>query len=286
MAVRDPFPWLHSPGFGTPMISVQPSAMSFAAAQVVEIPERVPGGTEPTAATLSEAETLLEVGLAMRDFTAQIGYDKFLACLYVPTARAEDSLTVLNGYPSRWLQIYTERGYVDVDPIMARQWRSSEPFEWSDLDPRGFHPRAVAMFVDAMRYGLFSGMSLHLLGRTGSHLFLNFAASRYRSLGVVRDAVFGAALLFGTRALSVSVDLIERDPNAILRRLRRASWRHCSGVRRDCRSARSATRWACPPRRSSTWCDRRRRIWARDRAKRRSCTRRRPGSCPAMSRSA
>ncbi len=102
---------------------------------------------------------------------------------------------------------------------MARQWRSSEPFEWSDLDPREFHPRAVAMFVDAMRYGLFSGMSLHLLGRTGSHLFLNFAASRYRSLGVVRDAVFGAALLFGTRALSVSVDLIERDPNAILRRL-------------------------------------------------------------------
>lgn len=201
------------------MISVQPSATSFAAARVVEIPERVPGGAETPAATLSEAETLLEVGLAMRDFTAQIGYDKFVACVYVPTARAEDSMTVLNGYPPQWLQTYMDRGYVDIDPILAQQWRTSEPFEWADLDPREFHPRVVELFVDAMRYGLFSGMSLHLLGRTGSHLFLNFSAGRYRSLGAVRDAVFGAALLFGTRALTTCVDLIERDPNAILRRL-------------------------------------------------------------------
>lgn len=205
--------------FVSTLISVHPSAKSFASARVVEIPERVKGYAAPIPATLPDDATRLEIGLAMRDFTAQIGYDKFLACIYIPTVRAEDSLTVLNGYLPKWLQIYIERSYVEIDPILARQWRSCEPFEWSDLDPREFHPRVGELFMDAMRYGLSSGMSLHLLGRAGSHLFLSFAAGRYRSLGAQREAVFGAALLFGTRALSASVDLIESDPNAILRRL-------------------------------------------------------------------
>lgn len=202
------------------MISVQPSAESFAAAKVVEIPERIPGSAAPTATTVSEATTLLEIGLSMRDFTTQHGFDKFLACFYVPTARPEDGLFVLNGYPAQWLQIYTERGYVDLDPILTRQWRSPEPFEWTDLDPGEFlNPRVEGLYKEAMKYGLFSGMSLHLLGRGGSHLFLNFSLARIRSLGDQREAVFGAAMLFGARALSAAIELVERDPNAILRRL-------------------------------------------------------------------
>lgn len=201
------------------MIAVQPSAGSFAAARVVQIPERVAGTPTAALSSWNDVSTLVEVGLMIRDFTGDIGYDKFLACFYVPTSHAENSLFVLNGYPAKWLELYTQRGYVDLDPVLTRQWRSTEPFEWNELDHREFPPRVKELFADAMRHGLFSGMSLHALGRSGSHLFLNFASSRHRSLGTQRDAVFGAALLFGTRVLSAAVDLVERDPNAILRRL-------------------------------------------------------------------
>lgn len=201
------------------MLSVQPSATSFASARFMEIPERVSAEPNAPVSRWSDVSTLLEVGLMIRDFTGNIGYDKFLACCYVPTPRAESSLFVLNGYPTRWMQIYTERGYVDVDPVLTRQWQSTEPFEWGQLDVQAFHPKAEELFREAMRHGLMSGMSLHALAQSGSHLFLNFASSRHRSLGSQQETVFGAALLLATRVLTAAVDLIERDPNAILRRL-------------------------------------------------------------------
>ena len=202
-----------------PLISIQPSAKTFAAARMVDIPEQRPDGAVHRGKVLSAAISLREVGLATRDFGAQIGYDKFLACFYVPTVRAEESLVVLNGYPAKWMQIYREREYLDIDPILTRQWRSFEPFEWSELDPEEFHPRARDFYIEAVRFGIVSGFSLHLLGRAGSHLSLNFASGKPCMLGERRDAVFGAALLHGTRVLSVAVDLIERNSNAFLRRL-------------------------------------------------------------------
>lgn len=187
---------------------------------MVDIAEQPPGAAAHRRKRgLSQAGSLREVGLATREFGAQIGYDKFLACFYVPTARAEDSLVVLNGYPAKWMEIYRERQYLDIDPILTRQWRSYEPFEWSELDPKDFHPRAPELFTEAMRFGIVSGFSLHLLGRSGSHLSLNFATARHCSLGARRNDVCGASLLFGTQLLSVGADLIERNVTTFLRRL-------------------------------------------------------------------
>lgn len=186
---------------------------------MVDIPELPSERSAGRAGDLSGITSLREVGLATRAFALSIGYEKVLACFYVPTARAEDSLVILNGYPPKWMQIYRERKYLDVDPILTRQWHSSEPFEWSELDPRQFHPRTQELYSEAMRFGLVSGFSLHLLGRAGSHLSLNFACAQPCALDERRDAVFGAALLFGTRVLSVAVDVIERSSTAFLRRL-------------------------------------------------------------------
>lgn len=202
------------------MITVLPSPSVLTAARIIEIPERVAGVTQSSAYEWSDVSTLLEVGLMIRDFTGNIGYDKFLAVIYVPTARPENCMFALNGYPPAWLQTYLERQYIEWDPVFKRQWRSPEPFEWSELDASELqHPRVDELFKGAMRHGLFSGLSFSAMGRYGAQLFMNFSASRYRSLGAQRDAVFGAALLLGCRALSASIDLAERDPDAVMRRL-------------------------------------------------------------------
>jgi LuxR family transcriptional regulator, quorum-sensing system regulator BjaR1 len=202
------------------LITVQPSPSALTRARVIEIPERVSGTGLVTGTEWGDVSTLLEVGLMIRDFTGNIGYDKFLAVIYVPTARPENCMFALNGYPTRWLDIYRERQYIEWDPVFKRQWASLEPFEWSDLDPSELrHPRVEELFKDAMRHGLFGGLSFHSMGRFGAQLFMSFASSRYRTLGAQRDAVFGAALLLGCRALSASVHLAERDADAVMRRL-------------------------------------------------------------------
>jgi DNA-binding CsgD family transcriptional regulator len=202
------------------LITVQPSAKTFAAARMVDIDEHAPGDSSDRGSSEHlRASSLHEVGVATRAFGAQIGYEKFLACFYVPTARADDSLVVLNGYPAKWMPIYRQRHYLDIDPILTRQWRTFEPFEWSDLDPQEFHPQAYELFTEAMRVGIVSGFSLHLLGRSGAHLSLNFATGRQTSLGPRRSEVFGASLLFGTKILAAAVNLIERDVTTFLRRL-------------------------------------------------------------------
>jgi DNA-binding CsgD family transcriptional regulator len=201
------------------MISVLPAASVLNNAHIVQIPERVVDATLPLVSDWSDVTTVLEVGLMMRDFTGNIGYDKFLACVYVPTAQPENSLFVLNGFQPRWMELYRERNYVSLDPVFRRQWESPEPFEWSELASSDFHPAVFEFFKEAMRHGLYSGLSFHVIGPAGAHLFLSFASGRYRNLGAQRDWTFGSALLFGTRALAVLIQLAEQDPNAIRRRL-------------------------------------------------------------------
>jgi DNA-binding CsgD family transcriptional regulator len=202
------------------MITVTPTPSVLTKAHVIEIPERVSGAQMPADSGWSDVTTLLEVGLMIRDFSGNIGYDKFLAVIYVPTARPENCLFALNGYPTRWLDRYREQQYIERDPVFKRQWRSSKPFEWSDLDPRELHhPKTDEFLKDAMRHGLFSGLSFCSTSRAGAQLFMSFASSRYRTLGAQRAWTFGAALLLGTEVLDASVKVAERDAHAVKRRL-------------------------------------------------------------------
>jgi LuxR family quorum sensing-dependent transcriptional regulator len=70
-------------------------------------------------------------------------------------------LVVLNTFPSEFFELYVERQFVDVCPIMRQCKRSILPFEWSEAtcDPKR-EPRAAAVMSTAADFGIARGLAI------------------------------------------------------------------------------------------------------------------------------
>ena len=95
---------------------------------------------------------------ALRDFTDDAGFD-FFAYLYL---RGSESFVVSN-YPKEWQELYIEREYIRVDPVVTKAKHGPPIFAWSAVQARRSGRRDVTKFIaDAERFGIRSGISISI----------------------------------------------------------------------------------------------------------------------------
>lgn len=95
---------------------------------------------------------------ALRDFAKDTGFD-FYAYLYLS---GPESFAVSN-YSREWQQLYVEREFIRVDPVVTKAKHGPPLFAWSAGEARRSGRRGVAQFFkEADRFGIRSGISISI----------------------------------------------------------------------------------------------------------------------------
>lgn len=95
---------------------------------------------------------------SLRDFADDTGFD-FFAYLYL---RGPESFAVSN-YPRAWQELYVQREFIRVDPVVTKAKHGPPLFSWSADEARRNGRRDVIKFFDeAERFGIRSGISISI----------------------------------------------------------------------------------------------------------------------------
>lgn len=95
---------------------------------------------------------------ALRDFAEDTGFD-FFAYLYL---RGPESFAVSN-YPTEWQDLYVQREFIRVDPVVTKAKHGPAIFAWSANEARRSGRRDVLkFFAEAERFGIRSGISISI----------------------------------------------------------------------------------------------------------------------------
>jgi DNA-binding CsgD family transcriptional regulator len=175
--------------------------------------ERVPEIFAPLLTVTCEADLVAATTVAMR----RLGFETFT---YGAAIRFREewepwfaSWTTL---PREWIVRYEERNYLDIDPRIAAGFGSPIPLLW-DRRVLGGSPAADAFLDDAARFGLCSGVVIHIPGPGAEHHMTSFNSPRpscddidYGSVGQAylfavwfhrwfRDRLVGGTFAHGSR---------------------------------------------------------------------------------------
>lgn len=161
-------------------------------------------------ASFDAATSYEDIGHLCRDFAESVGYETFLYAMVVPVLGEDKGKLTINGYPRAWVDIYNERGYTRLDPVVHRALTTFEPFEWFEIDFSNPDPAVLDLFMTAASFGICGGMSLRASGPMGVQGILNMSTSNpaFR-LGDRREEVFAKSLLFASRALVSLMRVVE-----------------------------------------------------------------------------
>lgn len=95
---------------------------------------------------------------SLRDFAHDTGFD-FFAYLYL---RGPESFAVSN-YPRAWQELYVQREFIRVDPVVTKAKHGPPLFSWSADEARRDGRRdVIKFFVEAERFGIRSGISMSI----------------------------------------------------------------------------------------------------------------------------
>lgn len=200
------------------MVNICPSQMSVEKAKMIQVGPRVPGAPEDRAGliawirrSLAQAKTLEELGPALRDFVALVGFDNFNVAVYAPGINAEELLYIYNGYDIEWWKIYYERRYVDFDPIMAKSVERATPYEWHEIDFSKAPPEAALLFQEAMRFKICGGYSTRVVGPYGVQVYASVSTETPgKVLGEQRDEVFSISLMLMSEFVDAFLRVIQK----------------------------------------------------------------------------
>ncbi len=69
---------------------------------------------------------------------SQIGFSSYIMAGIPTPGVTLNELTLVNGWPKGWLELYTAEDYLYADPIPAHCSKTVNPFEWSEatFDPQ------------------------------------------------------------------------------------------------------------------------------------------------------
>jgi LuxR family transcriptional activator of conjugal transfer of Ti plasmids len=90
----------------------------------------------------------------LRRFAAEADFEYF-AYLFLA---GPESFAVSN-YPEEWQQLYVERQYLRVDPVVTTAKHGPAVFSWS-APPSGGRKEVRQFYVDAAQFGIASGLSI------------------------------------------------------------------------------------------------------------------------------
>ncbi|ABD05129.1 transcriptional regulator, LuxR family [Rhodopseudomonas palustris HaA2] len=113
-----------------------------------------------------DAADRLDAPSLVRQFESHIasaGFSAYImAALPAPGAGLAE-LTLANGWPRGWFELYVGRNYMAVDPVPRHGAATVQPFEWSDAPYDRKRDRAAhQVMTDAAEFGLVRGYCIPL----------------------------------------------------------------------------------------------------------------------------
>lgn len=100
-------------------------------------------------------------------------------------------ITMLNSYPEQWRSLYTERRYLEIDPIVINGTVSQIPIIWSEH----YSGATGEFWEEARRFDIVQGWSQSSTDRHGAQSLLSFARGD-EALGFAELSVHAARLSF------------------------------------------------------------------------------------------
>ncbi|WP_454659207.1 autoinducer binding domain-containing protein [Bosea beijingensis] len=122
---------------------------------------------------------------ALKNFVAACGFDSF-AYVYISST----DVTGFSDYPLEWQNLYRQKLYSRIDPVVAAARRASKLFAWSaeDWPARRITPAEKQFLSEAVSFGIRSGVTIPMETSFGGFALLTLATSRPRAeLSMFRD---------------------------------------------------------------------------------------------------
>ena len=97
----------------------------------------------------------------MAEIVSEMGFDSFMYGMSAdpkPTRRDTRSY-VWTTLPREWVELYGERGYIEVDPRVTRTYNRNLPYVWDSSEFSG-DPVCRAFLADAARFDVCSGVAV------------------------------------------------------------------------------------------------------------------------------
>jgi LuxR family quorum sensing-dependent transcriptional regulator len=115
----------------------------------------------------------------MQAAVARYGLDTLLFMGLPNPDQRFDDIVLGRRWPKEWFQIYAQRGYVHVDPVIRHLRRTPMPFEWSEVrfDPER-EPRAAELMGRRKDFGFDGALVVPIPGPAGSMACVSMGARK------------------------------------------------------------------------------------------------------------
>jgi len=118
-----------------------------------------------------------EIRVVLEQLSTYFQFDYFTFSRIFPTAITRLDLIAIGNYPQQWIDIYTEKNYIFLDPASQHCLSSRLPFFWKNifLDK---NKKVRAFANDCAKFGLKEGFSISVTGNCGDVSLLSFGGRR------------------------------------------------------------------------------------------------------------
>lgn len=137
---------------------------------------------------LKSCNSPTDLVVAVSALARTFGFEHWIYALDLPIVDDRKRQFHLGGYPDKWVIHYFERGYLQIDPVIAHCQTHSTPFVWPS-----YHSLAEAndqqsvaarrLFQEADDFGLRAGLTIPLHGLGCSWGLVSFASETRRNEG-------------------------------------------------------------------------------------------------------
>src|SRR3712207_4717926 len=104
---------------------------------------------------LNRARDTDEVLSVMRDVGDELGFENFCVAGMPEAGERFEPYVLLSGWPDEWLHHYDAKGYVHIDPVIAKLRSSTAPFDWREAHyDKSRGSAAAKMMNEARELGL------------------------------------------------------------------------------------------------------------------------------------
>lgn len=135
---------------------------------------------------LSNAASPQQLSQALCRLLDRMGVEHWVYAINLPLVNERHNQFTLGDYPLAWVELYLERDYLRIDPVVAHCHDNSTPFLWSEAQLRSrcavdpHHQQVKRMFDEANEFGLGAGVSIPLHGPGACWGLMSFAGPRHR----------------------------------------------------------------------------------------------------------
>lgn len=110
-----------------------------------------------------------------------VGLDRLVYSLITPhdTIGMHAGHAIVGNYPNDWMQYYTQKRYVQIDPVIKHIKQTEGIFKWDDLDALNAisNQKEKKLMDEAKEAGLYSGLGLSFKNYHGEIVGMGFASS-------------------------------------------------------------------------------------------------------------